>query len=271
MADAHRVHPVQFAEADRHPFGDQFGEQFQHARCRILSRETDGTGGVRAFAEDRTNRPRTRLPRPDFDERTDAIAVGTLDDGREIDRVQQPGGDRVGGGGFGHFVLAAPRPAVYPQPARCRHRQAVEFAVRGLNGAARFAMCERHAFEQQEPLAERGYERFHIRFHPADNAFVRRGHDQQVSVQIGSQVQTHIVRRDGHDAGNPIERRCFRRAELRPSGVERWPEVGAEQRRFLNPPIHFIAARPEPQPEQPRRFAEALPDQRIGFQPQTDE
>ena len=203
---------------------------------------------------------RARVAGADFDENADAFAIGRVEHGREIERVQQSGGDRFGGIGASGRVRTCPSPTEDLQAGDCHCGKGVQLPVSLLDRFARFAVRKRDAAEREECLAQRFGECRDIGPQAADNALRRRVHDEQERPRAGAEVRPHVVRRRGQHPRDPVDFVAVPEFSCR---VVRRGQIGFEQARSTDAAEHFVAVEPNAQPEETRRFAEAQADGRI--------
>ena len=207
--------------------------------------------------------PGARAARPDLDEEADAVVVGALDDGREVDPVDGLGDDRLGGRlAVGHVGTAPGR--------RCRTGcrgagWSPGGAGRGRRprpgGRPRNGPCSPR--QREEPDAQVGHEALHGLALAADDRLARRVDDQQVDARPPRKAARTA------SAGRGRRRRPSRPARPSSSPQARRAASQGPARSVRNrgdasmPSEHLVAFGPGPQREQARRFAEAVADHRV--------
>ena len=132
---------------------------------------------MRAVAEDHPDRAGARRTRPGFDEDPDSVAIGTLDDGGEIDRGQRLRHDRLGRRLAVRDVRLSPPRAVESKARRRCRFQSVEGSIGVFHFPRDFAMHGADDRERQERSADgldQSFERGRL---SADHDFIRRVDD----------------------------------------------------------------------------------------------
>ena len=144
MTHAQRLATVKRREIDRHSLGREVRHEPEYLRNRVLPNDVSRSREVRPFAEYRVDRANAGVARPDLEEDAHAISIRRLNDLWNVDRVEQPRGDRVRAVPLGRRVALPPRAAVDRHTFRWRDRERVQLAIGFFNRLPDLAVRECH-------------------------------------------------------------------------------------------------------------------------------
>ncbi len=268
MADAEGVPPVERREVHGHALRGHVGEGAQHRRDARLPRHADAPGREAPPGEDAGDHPRAGGAGPRLEEKAGPVGVGRLDDAGEVEGVEGLPRDRVGGALPVGLVGPAPGPGVEAHPRRRRRLHAVEVAVGLLHLAHHLAVDRGDAAHGMERGPEVLHEGLDLPAGAADDALLRRVHDEEVDAAPPGQGAAHGIGLAVHDPDHPVHRLVGPEPPALARRVAGPREVAGEERRVPHRTVHPVPVGPRAEGEEARGLAEAVAEDRRRARPE---
>jgi hypothetical protein len=146
-----------------------------------------------AIRQNRIYQSNARVAWANFNEDPDTITICRFDYRWHINRIQKPSKYGFRAHLFGWLVTLAPSPTVNRDALRWSNRKSMQVSVGNLNRPSDLAMRDGHSREQCHGLANRRGQFLNISSFAANNSFIWRIRDQEVSAKSRAKRSGNIV------------------------------------------------------------------------------